>query len=128
MISTNKNSRMVAPPNNSKASKVINKVKLVLIDLPIVSDMLRFTTSVKGLFPYKRTFSLILSNTTIVSFTLYPITVNNAIRNIVLTSISNNSPKMANIPTTMTVSCTSAAIAANPYRNGLGTFLKAHHT
>ena len=70
MISTNKNSRMVAPPNNSKASKVINKVKLVLIDLPMVSDMLRFTTSVKGLFPYKRTFSLILSNTTIVSFTL----------------------------------------------------------
>ena len=46
---TIKNSRMVVPPNNNKANNVISSVKLVLTDRPIVSEMLRFTTSVNGL-------------------------------------------------------------------------------
>ena len=46
---TIKNSLIVVPPNNNRARRVIRSVKLVLSDLPIVSDILKFTISVNGL-------------------------------------------------------------------------------
>ena len=50
IMSTYRNSLIVVPPNINKANNVTSNVKLVFKERPIVSEMLRFTISEKGLF------------------------------------------------------------------------------
>ena len=54
-------------------------------------------------------------------------TVSIATRNIVFTSMSASTPKMAKMPMTIIESWIKATTAAAPYRNGLGTLRNAHH-
>ena len=90
MSSTHKKTRIVGPPSSSSAKMANSSVRLVLRDLPRLSDILKLATDSRDLFGYSRTFSRNRSKITIVSFTLYPMTVRRALRNIVLTSISKS--------------------------------------
>ena len=118
---------MLAPPINSMASNTKRVVKLVFKDLPIVSIMLVFTNDVKDLSGCLITFSRILSNTTIVSLTLYPATVSIPMIKVALTSILNTLPSIENIPRTNSVSWMRAMIALMPYRYAFGALLNAYH-
>ena len=107
---------MLSPPISNRASNTTKVVKLVFIDLPIVSTMLVFTSEVNSLSGWRITFSRILSKTTIVSFTLYPATVNMPMMKVALTSMPMVFPKMEKRPRMIIVSCTNAMMALMPYR------------
>ena len=107
---------MLSPPISNRASNTTKVVKLVFIDLPIVSTMLVFTSEVNSLSGWRITFSRILSKTTIVSFTLYPATVNMPMMKVALTSMPMVLPKIEKRPRMIIVACTNAIMALMPYR------------
>ena len=72
IIRASENHLRVSPPKKNKKAITIITVSTVLIDLPKVWFKLWFTVSSKLPVPFFAIFSLILSKTTIVSWTENP--------------------------------------------------------
>ena len=77
-IKANINPRITSPPNKNITSRTKNVVKEVLTVLLSVLFNALFTNELNSFFLKRNICSLILSNTTTVSFKEYPIIVNNA--------------------------------------------------
>ena len=105
---------MLPPPSSSNARMVNTTVVDVLIERATVSVRLVFTTSSKATPGLAETFSRMRSKTTIVSWTLNPITVRTPVINMLLISVPNSFPKMENAPRINTASCSAATTAAIP--------------
>ena len=114
IATTSSSSRIAAPPISSIAISTSSVVKLVLMERPTLSMMLKFTVSSSGRSGARIVFSRMRSNTTMVSFTEYPATVRMPTMNIEFTSIPRKRPRRENAPSTIRVSCASVTTAAMP--------------
>ena len=105
---------IAAPPNRSRASSVRTTVRLVMIERPKVCRIEWLTIAANGSPAWRALFSRTRSNTTIVSWTLKPMTVSIAVTNSASISTWKNVPRMANTPTTTITSWSSETRAVTP--------------
>src|SRR6478752_6857500 len=89
------------PPKRYSASSVRTTVKLVMIERASVCRIEWLTISSNGSPACRARFSRIRSKTTIVSWTLNPMTVSMAVTNSASIASPTNVPRIAKIPTTM---------------------------
>src|SRR3954452_17253069 len=106
--------RIAAPPNRYSDSRVRTTVKLVMIERANVWRIEWLTISANGSPAWRARFSRIRSKTTIVSWTLKPMTVSIAVTKRASISIRKIVPSIAKMPTTTITSWTSATSAVTP--------------
>jgi hypothetical protein len=106
----------VTGPRKNIATRTTIRVKEVLMERAIVElTLLLIMVCKSALFLKSSKFSLILSKTTIVSWTENPIMNKSATIKLVSISTPNFQPKTASIPAGMTTSCERLIKTAIPY-------------
>ena len=114
MSSASTNCDVAAPPKRSSVVRVRTTVKDVVIERPNVCSSEWLTISEKGSPACRGRFSRIRSNTTIVSWTLKPMTVSIAVTKSPSTWTLKSVPRIAKIPSTTITSWSSATSAVTP--------------